>query len=59
MQKEKIQQVMGTLPDEVDLDAFMERLYLLRKIEQAEEELAEGKGIPHEEVEKRLEPWLK
>ena len=59
MEKQKIQALLSTLPDPVDVDAFMERLYLLRKIEAAEQQIAAGHGIAHEEVKKRLEPWLK
>jgi len=58
MQKEKIQQVVDTFPEEVDMDALLEKLYLLDKIEQGEKQLAEGKGIAHEEVKKRLQKWL-
>ena len=58
MQKERIQQVVATLPEEVDIDALVEKLYLLNKIEVAEKQLAEGKGISHEDAKKRLNPWL-
>ncbi len=58
MQKEKIQQVLGRMPDDVDVDVLAEKLYLLQKIEIAEKQLAEGRGIPHEDVKRRLEPWL-
>ena len=58
MRKEKIQQVVDSLPEEVDVDALMEKLYLLRKLEIAEEQLADGLGIPHEDAKKRLEKWL-
>jgi len=59
MQKERIQQVVDRLPNEVDVDAFVEKLYLLKKLEVAEEQLAKGEGIPHEDAKKRLERWLK
>ena len=55
MQKERIQQVVDRLPNEVDVDAFVEKLYLLKKLEVAEEQLAKGEGIPHENAKKRLE----
>lgn len=58
MQKEKVLAVLEDLPDEVDVDAFTERLYLLQKIDDAEKEIAAGKGIPHEEVRRRLAKWL-
>ena len=58
MQKEKVIAVLEDLPDEVDVDALTERLYLLQKIDAAEKEIAAGKGIPHEEVRRRLAKWL-
>ena len=58
MQKERIREVVDTLPDDVDVDGFIEKLYLLRRLELAEEEIAAGKLLEHEEVEKRFAPWL-
>ncbi len=58
MEKARIQQVLDTLPEEVDVDALLEKLYLLNKVQIAERELAEGKGIPHEDAKRRLKPWL-
>jgi hypothetical protein len=59
MEKTKVQQVLDSEPENLDIDAFTERLYLLQKIEKAEAELAAGKGIPHEEVKQRLAKWRK
>jgi len=58
MQKDRIQQVVAALPEEVDVDALVEKLYLLNKIEVAEKQLADGEGISHEDATKRLKPWL-
>ena len=58
MQKDKVRQVLDAFPEEIDVDALMEKLYLLQKIETAEKELADGEGIPDEEVEQRLGQWL-
>ena len=58
MQKEKVIAVLDDLPDEVDVDVLAERLYLLQKIDDAEKEISAGKGIPHEEVRRRLAKWL-
>ncbi|HUT12072.1 MAG TPA: hypothetical protein VMY42_16340 [Thermoguttaceae bacterium] len=58
MQKEKIQQVVNAMPEEVDVDELVEKLYLLRKIEIAESQLADGRGVSHEDAKKRLEKWL-
>jgi len=56
--KERIQQVVAALPEEVDVDALVEKLYLLSKLEAAEKQLADGQGISHEDAKKRLAPWL-
>jgi len=58
MEKARIQQVLDALPEEVDVDALLEKLYLLNKLQIAERELAEGKGISHEDAKRRLKPWL-
>jgi hypothetical protein len=54
MSKNQIIEVIEALPDDVDLDTLIEKLYLLRRLELAEEEIAAGKVIEHEEVEKRF-----
>ena len=59
MQKEKVRQVVEDFPEEIDVDALMEELYLLQEIETAERELANGEGIPDAEVEERLAKWLR
>jgi hypothetical protein len=58
MQKERVLEVVEELPDNVDLDALIERLYLLRRLELAEEEIAAGQLVEHEEVERRMAKWL-
>lgn len=59
MQKKQIQNMLNQLPDSVDIDEFVEKLYLLRKIEIGEQQIAAGNGITHEAAKKRLETWLK
>ncbi len=59
MQKETLQQMLVELPEEVNVDSLVEKLYLLEKIEQGERQLARGEGVPHEEAKGRLEKWLK
>lgn len=59
MQKEKVQQVVCELPEEVDVDTLVEKLYLLEKLDLGEQQIARGEGIPHEEAKKRLKKWLK
>jgi len=58
MQKAIVQKVLDASPDDFDLDAFIEEVYLLRKIEIGEEQIASGKCVPHEDAKKRLKKWL-
>jgi len=57
--KESAQQIIAGLPEDVTWDEIQYRLYLKEMIDEAEEEIAGGKGISHEEVEERLAKWLK
>ena len=59
MQKQAIQQVLDELPEEVDVDALLDRIILLEKIEAAEERLKAGEGVSHDDAKRRLESWLK
>jgi len=56
--KEEILDIIRTLPDDVTVDDVMAELYFKMKVDAGLKELDEGKGIPHEEVKKRLAKWL-
>ncbi|MBI5696452.1 MAG: hypothetical protein HZC51_12095 [Nitrospirae bacterium] len=57
--KEHVKRLLEILPDDCTLEDFQYHLYVIQKIENGMKELDEGKGIPHEEVMKRMERWLK
>ena len=59
MKKNQIEHVVAELPDNVNVDALIERLHLLDKIDQAEHQLARGEGVSHEAAMQRLDKWLK
>lgn len=59
MDKGRIQQVVDALPQDVDVIALIATLYLLRRLEIAEEEIAAGKVLEHAEVKRRMAKWLK
>ena len=52
--KEKLETLIKELPDTVDIEEVMYRLYLLQKIETGEAAIKEGKTLSHEEAVKRL-----
>jgi predicted RNA-binding protein YlqC (UPF0109 family) len=48
--KKKILELIKDLPDEVDIEEIIYRLYLRQKLEVAEKDVQEGRVISHEEV---------
>jgi predicted transcriptional regulator len=56
--KQKVIEMIQSLPDEVTVDDIMEELYFKLQVDAGLRELDEGKGISHEEVEKRLSKWF-
>ena len=58
MQKERVLQVLDTFQDDVDLDSFLEQVYLMEKIEVGEKQIAAGEVVSHETAKQRLQKWL-
>lgn len=56
--KQQVIEMIKNLPDEVSIDDIMAELYFRLQVDAGLRELDEGKGIPHEEVEKRMSKWL-
>ncbi len=52
--RERVLEALQDLPDDATFDDAIERLVLLAKIDAGLAELDAGKGIPHEEVKRRL-----
>lgn len=52
--RERILEALQDLPDDATVDDAIERLVFLAKIDAGLAELDAGKGIPHEEVKRRL-----
>ncbi len=59
MKKNQIEHVVAELPENVNVDALIERLHLLDKIDQAQQQFSRGEGISHEAAIQRLDRWLK
>jgi len=56
--KQQVIQIIQSLPDGVTLDDIMAELYFKLQVDAGLKELDDGKGISHEEVEKRMSKWL-
>jgi len=58
--KSKLEVLIKELPDNVDIEEVMYRLYLLQKIEAGEMDIQEGKTLSHEDALERLsKKWQK
>ncbi|MCK4386147.1 MAG: hypothetical protein KAW52_07780 [candidate division Zixibacteria bacterium] len=56
--KEQVIQMIQNLPEDVSVEGIMAELYFRLQVDAGLKELDEGKGISHEEVEKRMSKWL-
>lgn len=52
--KSKIEVLLKELPDKVDTEEIMYRIYILQKIEAGEKDIKEGKTISHKDAVERL-----
>ena len=56
--KEQVIHMIQSLPEDTTVDDIMSELYFKLQVDDGLRELDEGKGIPHEEVQKRMSRWL-
>ncbi|MCJ8167579.1 hypothetical protein MKJ04_22240 [Pontibacter sp. E15-1] len=47
------------MPEEFSVDELMERLIILQKIEEGQQQIQAGQFYTEEEAKKKLEKWLK
>jgi hypothetical protein len=52
--KSQLEGLLKELPDKVNIDAIMYRIYLLKKIEAGETDIKEGRMLSHKDAMKRL-----
>jgi len=56
--KEKILKSIKEMPDKIQIEDAIERLYLLYKIEKGIKQADNGENISDEEAKKKLQKWL-
>ena len=56
--KEIVQGLLDILPDDCTLDEVQCHLWVRQRIEEARQEIREGKYFSQEEIEKDLSEWL-
>ena len=57
--KEEVIRMIQDMPKDISIEDIMAELYFRYQVDEGLKQLDEGKGIPHKEVEKRMEKWLK
>jgi predicted transcriptional regulator len=57
--KEEVIRMIQNMPQDASIEDIMAELYFRYQVDEGLKQLDEGKGIPHEDVEKRMERWLK
>jgi hypothetical protein len=52
--KSKLEGLLKDLPEKVDVEDVMYRLYVLQKIEAGEKDIVEGRSLSHKDAVERL-----
>jgi hypothetical protein len=55
--KDEVLELVRQLPDEVDVEELIYRLYLREKLAAAEADIAAGRTLSAEEVRERIRQW--
>ncbi len=57
IRKEEVLDLLRQMPDEVDVEELIYRLYLLEKLAAAEADIAAGRTLSAEEVKAQTASW--
>ena len=57
IRKEEVLELVRQLPDEVEIEELIYRLYFLEKLVAAEADIATGRILSAEEVRQRVRQW--
>jgi hypothetical protein len=55
--KSRVEDLVKGMPENVDLDDLMYRLYLLKKIEKGESDIRAKRTMSHEDLLKKIKKW--
>jgi hypothetical protein len=56
--KERVLQALSDMPDDAAIEDFMERLYLLYKVERGIAQADSARAVSQEEARSRMAKWL-
>lgn len=58
MKKHEVVELLNQFPEDVDTEKLIETLYLRAKLDHAEEALARGESLAHEDLVKESNAWF-
>ncbi|MBF9253214.1 hypothetical protein I2I11_07920 [Pontibacter sp. 172403-2] len=59
MKKTQLLETIQDMPEEFSVDELIERLMVLQKIEEGQQQIQAGQLYTEEEAKQKLEKWLK
>ena len=59
MKKTQLLETIQDMPEEFSVDELMEKLLILQKIEEGQEQIKSGQFYTEEEAKQKLGKWLK
>lgn len=59
MTKEMLLQAADKMPDSFNMDELFERLVFLERLQKSQASLDSGDGIPHDELKRRMQAYIK
>lgn len=59
MKKSQLLETIQDMPEEFSVDELMEKLLILQKIEEGQQQILDRKFFSEEEAKLKLEKWLK
>lgn len=57
--KQEVRELLDALPDDSSIEDIQYHLYVRQKVELGIQDIKNGKSYSQDEVEKRMEKWLK
>jgi len=55
--KQEALETIGKLPEDVDMDEIMYRLYVLDKIRKGQEAVKQGQTVTSDELKREIDSW--
>ncbi len=59
MKKTQLLETIQRMPEDISIDDLIERLIVLKKIEEGQRQVAAGETMTEEEAKRKLDKWLR